>query len=87
MKDPKLRLACVDALKDAGFKLTKHAFTDSASFSRFYHEARRISEMNDESAVLKAVQHVLGKAKDEFPRVETVLKQVFKRHKASSGKC
>ncbi len=77
MNDPALRLACVQALSDNGFKLTKRAFREEAIYSRFYRTSRRLRDSGDEEEVRDAIDRVVKRAKEQFPKVEAVLKSVF----------
>lgn len=77
MTDPKLRLACVKALAEAGFKLTKKAFSPEAKYSRFYHKSSRIQNINDEGETRQAVATLLENAKNTLSKAEHVLRKVF----------
>jgi hypothetical protein len=77
MTDPALRLACVKALSDGGFKLTKMAFKENAIYSRFYRASHEVRDSGDEEEMRDAIEKVVGKAKEQFPKVEAVLKGVF----------
>jgi hypothetical protein len=77
MNDPILRLACVKALSESGFKLGKMAFREDATFSRFYRASHSVRDSGDEEEVRDAINKLIKKAKDEFPKVEAVLKGVF----------
>lgn len=81
MDDPALRMACVKALSEAGFKLTTMAFKEDAKYSRFYRATRTIQDSSDEEGMWTAIDGLLKKAKEEFPKVEAVLKEVFKKAK------
>ena len=81
MDDPALRLELVKSLKAAGFALGKRAFLESATFSRFYGKAVRIKDETDYDEMRSAIEKLLEKAKDEFPKLEKVLKEVFKNIK------
>jgi hypothetical protein len=77
MTDPALRLSCVKALKDRGYKLTKKAFDMEAKFSRFYRTTRSLRDPADEEAMRDAIQGVFGRGREEFGKVEAVFKDVF----------
>jgi hypothetical protein len=77
MTDPALRMACVKALSESGFKLTKRAFKEGATYSRFYRSSRPVRASGDEKEMRDAMERLVGKAKEEFPKVEAVLKGVF----------
>ena len=77
MTDPQLRLACVEALRDAGFRLTSKAFDEDAKFSRFFSVVQRVEDMTDEEAVRDAAKKLLHKAKAQLPKVEEVFREVF----------
>jgi hypothetical protein len=77
MTDPAERMACVKALSEAGFKLTKMAFKENASFSRFYRASHDVRDSGDEEEMRDALEKVVGKAKEQFAKVEAVLRKVF----------
>jgi len=77
MNDPALRMACVKALRESGFKLREMAFRESATYSRFYRSSRTVRASGDEEEMRDAIERLVGKAKEEFPKVEAVLKGVF----------
>ncbi len=77
MDDPALRLACVKALSENGFKLTKMAFKENAVYSRFYRTSHDVRDSGDEEEMRDAIEKVVGKAKEQFSKVEAVLKSVF----------
>ncbi|MEI8194813.1 MAG: PD-(D/E)XK nuclease family protein [Phycisphaerae bacterium] len=77
MDDPKLRLECVRRLKSAGFQLDKRAFEEGATYSRFWRCTQPVNDMSDAEETKEAVNKLLTKAKDQFPKVEAVLKEVF----------
>ena len=77
MDDPKLRLACAEKLRDAGFKLTRKAFDEDAKYSRFFSLVQRVEDMSDEEAVRNAAKKLLQKAKSQFPKAEEVFREVF----------
>ncbi len=77
MDDTQLRLACVQKLKEAGFKLRKQAFDEKAIYSRFFGGTQKVSDMTDSEAVREAVEKLLKKAKAQFPRAEKVFREVF----------
>ena len=81
MDDPVLRLECVRSLQTAGFKLTQQAFKENATFSRFYGKIVKIKDETDYDEMSSAIARLLEKAKDEFPKVEKVLKEVFENIK------
>lgn len=78
MDDPALRLKCVKSLQNAGFNLTQQAFNENATYSRFYGKTVTIKDETDYDKMKSAIEKLLEKAKGEFPKVETVLKEVFK---------
>jgi hypothetical protein len=80
MDDPNLRMACVNALQDAGFKLTKMAFSNEARYSRFFNFSAMVSDWTDREDLTEAIGKVFGKAREQFPKVEAVLKMVFKNN-------
>lgn len=77
MNDPALRMACVEKLRDSGFKLSKKAFHVDATYSRFFRSSRSLRDSADEEEMRDTINGLFGKAKEEFPKVETVLKSVF----------
>jgi hypothetical protein len=77
MNDPALRMSCVKALSESGFKLNKRAFKEGATYSRFYSWSRPVRASDDEEEMRDAIERLFGKAKEEFPKVEAVLKGVF----------
>lgn len=78
MDEPKLRLACAKKLRDAGFKLTKKAFSEDAKWSRFFSATQKMDDMTDEEVVHDAAKKLLHKAKAQFPKAEAVFREVFK---------
>jgi len=78
MTDAKLRLACVNALKKAGFKLSASALKENAEYSRFYSSPyHKVADPSDEDEVRKVLQELLKKADEQFPKAEAVFKEVF----------
>ena len=77
MDDPKLRLACVKGLRDAGFSPYSKAFRDDATFSRFYRESRKLQDSANEEEMRAGIEELFGKAKEEFPKAEAVFQRVF----------
>lgn len=77
MNDPALRMACVKALRESGYKLAEKAFRESATYSRFYRSSRTVRASGDEEEMRDAMERLVGKAKEEFPKVKAVLKGVF----------
>ena len=78
MDNPSLRLACVKALRDAGFKFTKMAFSKDAIYSRFFNSSAKVNDWTDREKLAEAIEKIFGKAAEQFPKVEAVLKKVFK---------
>jgi hypothetical protein len=79
MNDPKLRMRCVEHLREAGFKLTKRAFDEDAKYSRFLNDSRAISEFDNEEELRDAVDKLLTDAKEDFQKALAVLREVFKK--------
>ncbi len=77
MDDFDLRLKCVEALRDAGFTLDKRAFDKNATFSRFYGKTVKIKDETDYDEMRSAVEKLLAKMKEEFPKAEAVFRDVF----------
>lgn len=77
MDDASLRLACVEALRDAGFRLTKKAFHENAVYSRFYSATQKVADFTDVGAVTKSVKILLGKAIPHIEKAAGVLGKVF----------
>ena len=77
MDDSSLRLACVEALSRAGFKLTKDAFNKDAIYSRFYRQTAKIEDMNDEQEVETAVRDLLRNDKTAAEKVAEALQPVL----------
>jgi hypothetical protein len=77
MDDPKLRLACAQALKEAGFRLSKAAFREDATYSRFHREARKVDDFSDEEQLRKAFEALLAHGRELFPKAELVFAKVF----------
>ena len=77
MDDPKLRLACVQALRDAGFRVLKNAFRQDAKYSRFFSVVHKVKDFDDIREVQDGVVALLAKAKEQFPEAEAVLRNVF----------
>jgi len=77
MDDLQLRLACVNELQKAGFKLTKKAFDENAKYGRFCSKSSKVSDITDHEAVREAVKKLLQKAKTEFAKAEKVFREVF----------
>lgn len=77
MDDLDLRLKCVEALRDAGFTLDKRAFDKNATFSRFYGKTVKIKDETDYDEMRSAVEKLLAKMKEEFPKAEAVFRDVF----------
>ena len=78
MDDPKLRLACVQALRDAGFRLLKSAFREDAKYSRFFRATEVVSGLDNPEEVRQAVENLLKKARGGFDKAEAVFDGVFK---------
>jgi len=81
MDDPDLRLACVRALRDAGFKLIKKAFSMDAQYSKFFNSSAKVKDWTDREELADAIGKAFGKAREQFSKVEAVLKKVFKDKK------
>lgn len=77
MTAPALRMSCVRALRESGYKLTKKAFDVDATYSRFYRSSRSLRDSADEEGMRDALQSLIGKAREEFPKVEAVFRSVF----------
>jgi hypothetical protein len=77
MNDPKLRLACVQALRDAGFRVLKSAFRQDAKYSRFFSVVHKVKDFDDIREVQDGVVALLAKANEQFPKAEAVLRNVF----------
>ena len=86
MTDPAVRMACVKALSEAGFRLTKMAFKESATYSRFYRASHEVRDSGDEEELRDAIEKVVGKAKEQFSKVEAVPKNVFTTTAAASSR-
>lgn len=80
MDNPALRMACAKALQTAGFTLTSLAFNKDAKYSRFYTSSISVSDWTNEDEMREAVQKLFAKAKEQFPKAETVLRKVFGQH-------
>ncbi|MCK4887573.1 MAG: PD-(D/E)XK nuclease family protein [Planctomycetes bacterium] len=78
MNDAKLRLKCAENLKEAGFKLSKKAFNENATYSRFWSKSYKVTDMTDYEEVQTIIEKLLTKAKAEFPKAEKVFQTVFK---------
>ena len=61
MDDPALRMACVKALSESGFKLTKKAFKEDATYSRFYRSSRPVRDSGDEEEMRDAIEKLFGR--------------------------
>lgn len=77
MTDPDLRLRCVKKLSEAGFKLTKKAFDEDATYSRFFRATQPVSDISDAEEVRKATEKLLARAEHEFAKAEAVFREVF----------
>ena len=77
MTDSALRMSCVKALRDSGYKLTKKAFDLDAKYSRFYRSSRSLRDSGDAEEMRDALESLIGKAREEFPKVEAVFRTVF----------
>ena len=77
VNDTALRMACVKVLRENGFKLTEKAFREDATYSRFCRDSRPVRDSGDEKEVRNAIETLVGKAKEQFPKVEAVLNGVF----------
>jgi len=78
MDDPDLRLTCVNRLDKAGFTFGKNARNKDAVYSRFFRHTEWLTDMDDQDAVREAIEKLIAKAKEKFPKVEAVLKEVFR---------
>lgn len=78
MKDPELRMACVKALRDEGFKLTNKAFEEGTKCSRFYTSSQTVSDWTNEQKVADAVGKLFAKAEPYFEKTAAVFRKVFK---------
>lgn len=77
MKDKALRLQCVKKLQEAGFKLSKMAFKEDATYSRFFRASYSVENANSEEELRRAVEEVIRKSDDQFPKAEKVFREVF----------
>ena len=82
MDNIQLRIKCAKKLLEAGFKLSKKALDENTKYSRFFIANQNVSDMTDEKAVHEAIQKLLKKAKAEFPKAETVFRDVFSDYKS-----
>jgi len=57
--------------------LTKKAFKEDAIYSRFYRASHEVRDLGDEEEMRDAIEKVVAKAREQFPKVEAVLKGVF----------
>jgi hypothetical protein len=78
MDDAKLRLDCAQALDRAGFKLSKKAFDENATYSRFLSYSAGVDDLDNEDEVREAVKDLLRKAKGRFAAAGEVFEAVFK---------
>ena len=84
MNDPALRLACVEGLRDAGFRLNSPAFREDATYSRFYRDSRTLHDFSNEEELRAGVEELFGKAREEFPKAEAVFQRVLaEKHTAT----
>jgi hypothetical protein len=79
MDNSSLRLKCVKYLKEAGFSLSSKAFDENATYSRFYGKNVKINDMTDYNQVYEGVEKLLKKAKEEFEKVEPILRKIFQQ--------
>ena len=77
MESKDLRLACAKKLREVGFSLTKDAFSEDATYSRFYRKSRTDIDAADEDSIREAVSALLGEAMKQFPIAEGALREVF----------
>ena len=77
MDDPKQRLACVTALREAGFRLYEAAFREDATYSRFFNATHKVGDFDDEEEVRQAVGSLVAKATEQFPKAAAALADVF----------
>ena len=77
MDDPKLRWACVTALRKAGVVLRDEAFREDATYSRFFSASQKVDNFDDEEKVRKAVGALVAKAKEQFPKAAAAFADVF----------
>jgi len=61
----------------AGFKLSNNALSENAIYSRFYYKSQKVNDMTDYDELKSAIEKILKKAKEEFPRAEKVLRKIF----------
>jgi len=82
MRDNRLRLQFVNALKEEGFSLTKKAFEADAIYSRFRLEKDlpKFFDVHQADAVgtKRDVQRILDANTEGFKRLQSVCKKVFK---------
>lgn len=78
MADSKLRLACVQALSEAGFGLSKLAFRPDATYSRFFTATEKVVDFDDEEGIRNAAEALLKKAEAQIAKATNVFKVVFK---------
>lgn len=78
MDDPESRLAAVEALAEAGFKLIKKAFRKEAVYSRFGRITRKVADASDPDEVRDAIAHLLRRAAPDFERAAKALRGVFR---------
>ena len=57
MDNPKLRLKLVKALYEKGFKLTKKAFDENATYSRFYSKNIKVDDTSNDEKLRTAVEN------------------------------
>ena len=78
MDSPELRITCLEKLKESGFSFAQLAFDPKRKYTRFFGKSRKVSDMTDYEDVRNAAEELFKKAKTEFPKVEAVLREVFK---------
>jgi len=78
MDDPESRLAAVEALSGAGFKLIKKAFRKEAVYSRFGRITRKVTDASDPDEVHDAIAYLLRRAAPDFERAAKALRCVFR---------
>ncbi|MCX5674460.1 MAG: PD-(D/E)XK nuclease family protein [Planctomycetota bacterium] len=77
MDKPRVRRACVTALRKAGFALKKAAFRKDATYSRFFNATHKVSDFDDEEQVRDAVTSLVARAREQFPKAATAFAEVF----------
>jgi hypothetical protein len=77
MKETTERTRVIKRLENAGFKFSKAASRQDASYSRFYNHKTKIVDSTDSESVTAAIEKCIHESKDEFQKLENAILDLY----------